>query len=126
MTEANLQPLWPYYQSHKRVYTVFVVWQGLYTIPGEKITYIHLSSCTWCNLHQSHSSTRYVQLGKSQLYTYLGSEGRLVLPLPIAEFEEACMQFKEKTAVHLGTLYGLKTLCQTSERMLDTAFIGYY
>ena len=44
-------------------------------------------------------------LRKSQLYTqYLSSEGRLVLPLSVAEFGEVCTQFEEKTAIHLGTL----------------------
>ena len=45
---------------------------------------LHLSSYAWCNLHRSHSSTRYVtvnNLRRSQLYTYLGSEAHLVLPL---------------------------------------------
>ena len=28
--------------------------------------------------------------------------------------------------MHFGSLYGLQTLCQTSERMLDPASIGYY
>jgi len=35
-----------------------------------------------------HSSMRHVHnLMKSQLYTYLGSEGHLILPLSVAEFD---------------------------------------
>ena len=33
---------------------------------------------------------------KSQLYTNLGSEGHLVLPLSVAEFDGLCMQLEEK------------------------------
>ena len=32
---------------------------------------------------------------KSQLYTYLGSEGRLALPSSVAEFDGLYMQFEE-------------------------------
>ena len=39
---------------------------------------------------------------KSQLYTYLDSEGHLGLPLSVAEFDEAWTQFEEKTAIHLA------------------------
>ena len=43
-----------------------------------------------------HSSMRHVHnLMKSQLYTYLGSEGRLVLPLSVAQFNMLCTQFEE-------------------------------
>ena len=44
-----------------------------------------------------HSSTRHVHnLMKSQLYTYLSSERRLVLPLSVAEFDRLCTQFEKK------------------------------
>ena len=36
------------------------------------------------------------------MYTYVGSEGHLVLPLSVAEFDEVCTRFKEKKAIHLG------------------------
>ena len=55
--------------------------------PGK--TAIHLSSYAWCNLYWSQSSARYVyNLRKSQLYTYLGSEGHKV-PSSVTEFVEA-------------------------------------
>ena len=54
-------------------------------------------------IYIGHSSMRYVHnLMKSQLYTYLGSKGRLVLPLSVAEFDGLCTQFQEKTTVHFG------------------------
>ena len=43
-------------------------------------------------------------LMKSQLYTYLGSEGGLVLPLSVAEFDGLWMQFEEKKTMHFGSL----------------------
>ena len=52
---------------------------------------------------------------KSQLYTYLGSEGRLVLPLSVAKFDGLCMQFKEKkTALCYLSMYST----------VDGSFIG--
>ena len=67
-----------------------------------------------------HSSMRHVRnLMKNQLYTYLGSEGRLVLPLSVAEFNGLCMQFEKK---HFGSLVWTPN---PNNRMLDTVFIGY-
>ena len=61
-----------------------------------------------------------------ELYTYLGSERRLVLPLSVAEFEEVCTQFKEKTAIcTFGSSVWTLDPTQTSKKMLDTAFISY-
>ena len=38
--------------------------------------------------------TRYLHNSrKSQLYTYLGSKGHLILPLPVAELDKVCTQF---------------------------------
>ena len=77
-------------------------------------------------IYIGHSSMRHVHnLMKSQLYTYLGSEGGLVLPLSVAEFNGLWMQFEEKQLCTLVAWYGLQTLCQTSERMLNPAFIDY-
>ena len=64
----------------------------------------HVKSCTnydseeVCQSYIGHSSTRHVHnLMKSQLYTYLGSVGGLVLlPLSVVEFDRLCTQFKEK------------------------------
>jgi len=48
-------------------------------------------------IYIGHSSMRHVHtLMKSQLYTYLGSEGRLVQPLMVAELDRLCTQFEEK------------------------------
>ena len=96
MTEANLQTLWPPYQSHKQMYCQRI----LCTIPG-KIA-IHLPSYAWCNLHWLQSSTRYVRnWGKAQLYTYLGIEGYLVLASSVIEFIKVCTPFLEKPSIHL-------------------------
>ena len=51
--------------------------------------------------------------------------GCLVLPLLVAKFDGLCTQLEEKQLCTLVAQYGLQTLHQTSERMLDTAFIGY-
>ena len=77
-------------------------------------------------IYIGHSSMRHVHnLMKSQLYTYLGSEGDLVLPLSVAEFNGLWMQFEEKQLRTFVAWYGLQTLCQTSERTLNPAFIDY-
>ena len=57
--------------------------------------------CIVLRLVQSTSVKVQRGMMKSQLYTYLGSEGRLVLPLSAAEFDGLCTQFEEK---QLGTL----------------------
>ena len=57
-----------------------------------------------CTKFQEKTAIHFATLGaiyighsltKSQLYTYLGSEGRLVLPLSVAEFDGLCTQFEE-------------------------------
>ena len=80
MTEANLRPSW---LSSCNIYCL-KIGGGLYTIPGKK-TAIHFAMLG--AIYIGHSSMRHVHdLMKSQLYTYLGSEGGLVLPLSVAEF----------------------------------------
>ena len=57
-------------------------------------------------IYIGHSSTRHVHnlmKKKSQLYTYFGSEGRLVLPLFVAEIDGLCTQFEEKQLCTLVT-----------------------
>ena len=50
-------------------------------------------------IYIGHSPTRHVHnLMKSQLQTYRGSEGHLVLPLSVAEFGRLCMQFETLVA----------------------------
>ena len=62
-------------------------------------------------LVQSTSVTvQRANLMKSQLYTYLGSEGLVVLPLSVTEFEGLCTQFEEKQLCTLVAQYGLQTL----------------
>ena len=53
---------------------------------------------------QYSSTTHAHSLIKRQLYTYLRSEGRLVLPLSVAEFGGLCMRFEDKTTIGLCTL----------------------
>ena len=47
---------------------------------------------------------------KSQLYTYLHSEGHLVLLSSVTEFIEVCTQFQEKPAIHFR-VYDSPPLC---------------
>ena len=53
---------------------------------------------------QYSSTTHAHSLIKRQLYTYLRSEGRLVLPLSVAEFDGLCMRFEDKTTMHFGSM----------------------
>ena len=53
----------------------------------------------------SHSLTRHVHnLMKSQLYTYFGSEGRLVLAFIGCRVRWAMHAIQEKTTMHFGSL----------------------
>ena len=73
MTEANLQTLWP--SSLPNKCTVFIVQQGLCTIPGKKLKQLHVYT-----------------------YTYLAM---LTQPSSVPEFNKVCTQFKQKPAVQL-------------------------
>ena len=112
MIETNLQPLWPstsltrsvHNSRKKNRYTIYLAMLGA--------TYI------------GHSSMSHVHnLMKSPLFTYHGSEGCLVLPLSVAEFDRVCMQFK--TPMHFGSLVRTPNPIKLAERMLYIAFIGY-
>ena len=82
----------------------------------EKQLYIFLATLVATYIGQC--STWLVQnLMKTQLYTYLGSEGLLVLPLSVAEFDGLCTQFEEKQLCTSVAYYGLQTLRQTSETL---------
>ena len=88
MTEGNLWPSWPSYQSHN-IYCLHKSGE-VCTQFKEKNRYT-LYLATLGATYISHSSMRHVQdLIKSQLYTYLSSKGRLVLPLSVVEFGWLC------------------------------------
>ena len=92
MSEANLQPSWPFYQLHN-MYCLHKS-SEVCTQFQEKIA-IHFA--TLGAIYIGHTSMRHVHnLMKSQLYTYLSSEEGLVLPLSVAEFGGLCTQFKDK------------------------------
>ena len=58
-------------------------------------------------------------------YVHFGSEGRLVLPLSVAQFDGLCTQFeKNNYALRQLSMYS-KPSVKLAERMLDPAFIGY-
>ena len=82
MTEANLQPSWPFYESHKQVYCLHSLAKSVHDSRKKQLyTYLAMLGATFIS--------RGVQQGmyrKSQLYTYLGSEGHLVLPSSVTEF----------------------------------------
>jgi len=70
MTEVNLQPSWPSYQSHNMYFesTVFINRVRLYTIPGK--IYLAMLGATCIG-----------QSSMWHIHNYLFSEGHLVLPL---------------------------------------------
>ena len=91
MTKANLGPPWPSYQLHN-MYCLHK--SGKVCTQFQEKTAIHFATL---GAIDRYSSTRHAHnLMKSQLYTYLGRDGRLVLPLSVAEFDGLCTQCEEK------------------------------
>ena len=92
-----------------------------FRLVGQSRKKIAIHFATLGGIYIGHSSTRHVHnLMKRQLYTYLSSEGRLVMPLLVAEFDGLCMQFEEKQLYTLVAQYGPQTLHQTRKGCLIT------
>ena len=86
--------------------TVFIDWVRSTELRHNKQLYTYLATVAWCSLHRSQSSMRYIHnLRKIQLYTYLCSEGHLVLLLLVAKY--ARNSRKRQLYVHLVAHYGL-------------------
>ena len=119
MTEANLRPSWPSYQLHMyclhksdKVCTQF---QKKTTIDFATLgrTYIgHSSTRLIHNLMKSCALTSVVKDAWYCLYRLQSSMGYA--------------RNSRKTTMHFGSLvWNPNPMCQTSESMLDPAFIGY-
>jgi len=99
--------------------------RSLYTISG-KNSYIFCLAMLSATYISHCSSTRHVQnLMKSQLYTYLVSEGHLVLPLSVAQFDRVCTQFEEKSHALWQLSMDSKPYIKLAKGCLNTAFFGH-
>ena len=95
MTGVTLRPLWPSDPTSPTLYCLHKSGR-VCTQSREKQLYIFYLAVLGA-IYMSHSSTRLVHnLMKSQQYTYLGSEGCLILLLSVAEYDRLCAQIEEK------------------------------
>ena len=94
MTEANL-PTFVAFLTSCTTCIVFIN-RAKSVHNSRKKTVIHFATLGAIYIYIGHSTMKHVHnLMKSQLYTYLGSEGRLALPLSVAEFDGLCTEFEK-------------------------------
>ena len=79
----------------------------------------------WCNLHRSQFNKVCTQFNEKPVLHLPRKQRTLGTAFIGCRVRWAMQAIQGKTTMHLVALYGLQTLCQTSERMLDPASIGY-
>ena len=98
MTEANLdlQPSWPSYQSHEQVYCLHSSARSVHNFRKKLYTYLATLGAT---LFVAEFD-KVTQFEESQLYTYLGSAGHLVLPSSVTRATKSVHNYSRKTLLY--------------------------